>query len=123
MSKRSGRKRKGSGKGGNRRNHRVDPRWVKFICIRKCRFSLAEHIRRTQEELRISSCAYYRTLRAGAATADIYVAILYALQDMIKERYGRLFTPQEVPMIRDLETCPPVLQDEFDEYKREMGWD
>ena len=122
MPKRSGR-RKGPGSGGNRRNHHMDPYFVKFVCVRKCRFSASEHIRRIQDRLQISSCAYYRSLAAGAATAEVYICILYTLQEMIEERYGRLFSPEEFPMIRDLKTCPAVLQQEFDEYKKEMGWD
>lgn len=103
------------GDGRRRRDQVIDVLLIVFFLL-KLKCWKAAHIRKIQERVNISPCSYYRTLRLGVATGEMYLLMLYALQEIQEERYDRLFTREEFPVIRSLSECPECLRKEFDEF-------
>lgn len=108
------------GNWGRRRDQLLDAMLVLFFIV-KLKSSKAALIRKIQEEVNISPCSFYRTMRLGAATGEMYLFILYGLQEIQEERYDKLFTREEFPPIRSLSECPACLQKDFDAFRGERG--
>jgi hypothetical protein len=113
MSKGNLEQKKGHENGYNRRDQDFSATYVRFLLQKKLVIRASEFIRQVQEKLRIDASAYYRSMRVGAATSEVYIAILYTIQDIREERLGRLFTEEEFPPIRDLRNCPECWKKEF----------
>lgn len=110
-----------NGNGGNIREYVINTTFLLFLMRRKIICTKVALVEKAMQYLKCEECTYNRAIRDKRAKPEIYRALLFALQDMQKDCYGRLFTEDDFPIIQNLEHCPECLQTDFDTFLSEQN--